>query len=355
MTRRTVLDVLTLAAVAGMLAFLNGRADANHLRWIAAGLVVALAAALIWQSLASYWCPPVIALGAAAALVMVLLTAPDLNGQVFEAFMAYAIAGAILWTIAWFFIRIVVLRADAKYQALPVLLLSGAISFALLVVNVGAWLTAVDLNVIRKNLVVTTGAELKTAWEMPWGKRYRGIFAVGVVGDPAQRDVAPGSSSDLVAYYGPRTHGIRSSVAPTWLPLSYDLRLADGAVARVQGVSEIIKTDNWPDCGARLWQRCLRQGDPVVVWADPGELVAMGTGEKSATLNVTRLIAYGSLQDFKAGYMARTVFTARIFGWIAFAFIPLSLIPLGVGILRFRWLRRHGSDRAPTEHERPDR
>lgn len=354
MTRRTVLlDVLTVAAVFGMLAFLNGRADSNHLRWIAAGLVIALAAALTWQSLASLWRPPVIAIGTAAALVMVLLTSPDLNTQVFEAFMAYAGAGAFVWTIAWFFIRIVVLRVDARHQALPVLLLSGAISFALLVVSAGAWLTAVDLNVMRKNPVVTTGAELKAAWETPWGKRYRGIFAVGVVGDPAKRDDTPGASADLIAYYGVPTHGIRSSAAPTWLPLSYDLRLADGAVARVQGVSKIIKTANWPDCSARLWQHCLRQGDPVVIWADPGELVAMGTGVGSGALNATRVIAYGSLEDFKAGYLARAVFTARIFGWIAFAFIPLSLIPLGVGILRFRWLRRHGSDRAPSERERP--
>lgn len=354
MTRRTVvLDVLTVAAVFGMLAFLNGRADSNHLRWIASGLVIALAAALIWQSPTSLWRTPVIAIGAAAALVMVLLTSPDLNIQVFEAFMTYALAGAIGWTIAWLFIRIAVVRANAKHQALPVLLLSGAISFALLVVSAGAWLTAVDLNVMGKNPVVTTGAELKAAWETPWGQRHSGIFAVGVVGDPAMRDDTPGASADPIAYYGARTHSIRTSTAPTWLPLSYDLRLADGEVASVQGVSEIIKTANWPECGDRLWQRCLRQGDPVVIWADPGELVAMGTGVRSGALNATRVIAYGSLDDFMSGYLARAVFTARIFGWIALAFIPLSLIPLGVGILRFRWLRRHGSDRAPLERTRP--
>jgi hypothetical protein len=52
------------------------------------------------------------------------------------------------------------------------------------------------------------------------------------------------------------------------------------------------------------------------------------------------MIAYGTIEDFRNGYLARALATARVFGWLALALIPLSLVPALIGFLHFRRLRR---------------
>ena len=122
------------------------------------------------------------------------------------------------------------------------------------------------------------------------------------------------------------------------------MRMADGAIVEVQGVAQARRTTGWPECGPYVRQRCLRQGDPVVIWADPGALRAFSGSETRSALNATRVIAYGSLEDFRDGYLARAVATARIFGWIALAFLPPALVPALFGYRKYRWLLAHGSD-----------
>ncbi|MCZ4291535.1 hypothetical protein [Hoeflea alexandrii] len=326
----------------GMLAWLNGRAGSDHLRLILVATIVALAAFLLWDYRESLWRPPTVVALSAIALVMVFLTSPSVNTQIFEEFMALAIGAAFVWLLVWLFVRIAFPRTKAKYEALPVLLLSCALSFGLAVCSLGAWLKAVDLNALPKNAVATTGAELASLWELSWGKRYNGIFAVGRIGEPEKRNATEGG--DYLAYYNAaRPLGFSADFA-SLLPSSYVMTMADGAAVSVQGVARRTQTTNWPDCGPYVFQHCLRQGDPVVIWADPGELRALGSGKQSNALNATRVIAYGSLEDFRAGYLARAVATARVFGWIALAFVPLSLLPAFLGWRRWRWLRRHGTD-----------
>src|SRR5690606_11279124 len=118
--------------------------------------------------------------------------------------------------LTWFLVRLVFPRTDAKYQALPILILSCALSLGLLLSSAGAWLKAVDLNALPHNPVAETGAEIAALWEQPWGSRYRGIFAAGIIGDPEKRE-AGGSGGDYLAYFdGPRL-GALSSSSPSWL------------------------------------------------------------------------------------------------------------------------------------------
>ena len=334
-----------LLLIFGALAWLNGRADSAHLRLILAGLVVVLAGALLRQRRKSLWWPPLIVAGALVALVVVYLTAPDVNLAIFEQFMSLAIGAAFVWLLVWILARCVLPRTDAKYQALPILILSCALSIGLLASSAGAWLKAVDLNALPGNPVAETGAELAALREQPWGTRHRGIFAAGLIGDPDRRREGGG---DVLAYFNGGRFGALESRSPTWFPLSFDLRMADGVVVRVRGIAQTDRTSGWPRCGPHFGQRCLREGDPVVIWADPGELRALGGGTRGNALIDTRVIAYGTLEDFRKGYLARAVATARVFGWIAFAFIPLSLVPAILGFRRARWLRRYGSDKVPA-------
>ncbi|MEZ5439772.1 MAG: hypothetical protein R3F12_15670 [Lysobacteraceae bacterium] len=334
-----------MLVVAGMLAWLSGRADSDHLRLILVAAIVALAAFLLWNYRESLWRPPVIVALSSVALVAVFLTSPDANGPIFEEFMALAIGAAFVWLLVWLLVRVVFPKTTAKHAALPILLLCCALSFALLACSLGAWLKAVDINALPNHAIATTGTEIAALWKQPWGTRYNGIFAAGRIGDPAKRQTTEGG--DYLAYYnGHRAVGFSSDFA-THLPSSYVMRMADGAEIRVQGVARRIQASNWPDCGPYAFQHCLREGDPVVIWADPGELRAIDRGETHSALNATRVIAYGSFEAFRSGYLARAVATAHVFGWIALACLPLSLLPAFLGWRRYRWLRTHGSD-APS-------
>jgi len=345
LARFEIMLTVAVLVVIGLLAWLNGRADSDGLRLILASVIVVTGIGLALLHRRHLWRVPIIAVLSSVALVVVFLTSPDANIPIFEEFMYLAIGAAFVWLLVWVLVRMVFPRTTAKYQALPMLILACVFSFALLASSLGAWLKAVDINALPNNAIATTGTEIAALWEQPWGTRYAGIFAVGQIGDPAKRQTIEGG--DYLAYYnGHRPVGFSSDFA-THLPSSYVMRMADGAEIRVQGIARRIQASNWPNCGPHAFQHCLREGDPVVIWADPGELRPIDSSETRSALNATRVIAYGSFEAFRSGYLARAVATARIFGWIALAFAPLSLAPAFFGWRRWRWLRTHGSD-APS-------
>jgi hypothetical protein len=123
--------------------------------------------------------------------------------------------------------------------------------------------------------------------------------------------------------------------------------LEDGAKCVVQGINSVQQTFNWQEGGPHLWMRCLRHGDPVVVWGDPGQSVSMTDGALSWGLNMTRVIAFGSPESFMEDFVLSGVRTARMFGWIGFFCLFLSFLPLYVGFLYYRRLKLFGTDDAP--------
>lgn len=332
----------------GLIVWLNDRAGVDTFRLGFAGVIVFIAAIYLWQTWQRLWAPLFVVLLAGVGLALVFLTSPDASIRWFEEFAAKALAWYFHAALAWLYMRLALPKALAKYQATGILILGGILSTVLLVIAATWWLSAVDLYALPKNPVVTTGTELKTQWEAGYGNRPRGVFAVGTIGDAAKRSESPTTHSDFLAYYSRgEPGGLFSSRPENFLPIQYNLTLSDGTIVGVQGIHTVRDAANWPEGGPHLWQQCLRPGDPVVIWADPGETTSVSSGQSSGALNFPRVIAYGTLDDFYGGYLARTVKTARVFGWIGFALIPLSLIPAVLGLMRWNWLRHHGSDAAP--------
>lgn len=330
--KKEIAVALPVLAVFGALAWLGGRSGSDPYRWALAGFIVVLALAVGWRWRSRLWGPPVALLVGAFTLFAVFLTSPAANLAIFEGFAGKALVWCGLASLSSIFVRAGLPRAQQATQATGVLVLGGVLSVAMLATSLVWWLEAVETNMLPKNTVVRTGADIEAAWRTPWGKRHRGIFAVGVIDGERKPDV-------FVAYIsGPGPGG--SNGAPALLPLFISLRMADGARVDVRGITSVRGAYGWPECGPRLWQRCLRQGDPVVIWADPGHNRAMSGGKVSSALNEVRVIAYGNLESFRSGYLARAVATARVFGWIGLASIPLSVIPVLLAFLHFRRLRQ---------------
>lgn len=325
MRRYRGLEVGVLATLAGIgvLVALGDQAESVYVRWGLGGLVCLLAILWLWRTRQGVWRPIGVVLLAAAAMLTLVLAAPGGHVPTVETFAAPLAGWLLLGTLAWLLLRAVAPRLTRRRQALPVLSLALVLSIAMLACNLGMWLRAVDIVALLRNPVVTTLAEFDRQRERPWGERPNGIFAVGTVGGP---------TASFVAYYN------LAGDAPTWLPSAYTLRLSDGGEVRGDGVTEVRRLAGWPDCGPHLWQRCLRAGDPVVIWADPGRLVS--ADERSGALHATRLIAYGTLDAFRDGPLARTVATARPFGWLGLALALVSLLPAIFGLRAGLQLRR---------------
>ncbi|BBK38363.1 hypothetical protein STAQ_34410 [Allostella sp. ATCC 35155] len=325
MLRFRSLEVGVIAALAGIggLVALGDRAEGAYVRWGLEGLVCLLAVLWLWRTRRGVWRPAGVVLLAAAAMLTLVLAAPGGHAPTVETFAAPLAGWLFLGTLAWLLLRAVAPRLTQQRQALPVLGLASAMSIGMLACSLGMWLQAVDIHALPGNPVVTTLAELDRQRERPWGERPNGIFAAGTVAGPA---------ASFVAYYN------RTRNAPTWLPSAYTLRLSDGGEVRSDGVSGVRRVAGWPDCGPHPWQRCLRAGDPVVIWADPGWLVS--AGERSGALLATRLIAYGTLDAFRDGPLARIVATARPFGWLGLALALVSLLPAVFGLRAALRLRR---------------
>ena len=338
--KRELIVIIPFLFVLAALVWLNGRTDSEHFRWMLAASVVVFAAAASWRWRTWMWAPPLACGIALLVLFATFLTSPGAIATVFELFAGKVLAWYAIAVLAWFYARALLPRAREPSQGNGILALGGILTTALVVTSMACWLEAVDIVALRKNRVVTTSAGIKEQWERPWGSRRLGIFAVGRIaaGNMASRQP---SGADGYAAYVNAARGIGGSGnAPVWLPLGYSIRMADGETVSVQGVNSVRQTSNWPECGPRLWQRCLRIGDPVVIWAEPGETTAIGTGRKSRSLTGSRMIAYGTIEDFRNGYLARALATARVFGWLALALIPLSLVPALIGFLYFRRFRR---------------
>ena len=344
----TLLELLVISVPFALLAWLNGRPDSDPIRLaVGVGLVLAFFT-YSWLNRRSLWRPILAAFLTLILLALLILTSPDTHSITFEDFFSKAAWWLLLASCSWVYYLRALPKATAKYQALGIKILGGVLSIALLASSAAWWLHAVDLYAIPKIPVVTTAAELKAQWDADWGTRRLGIFAIGTIGDAEKRNETGTGHSDFVAYFnGQRPGGIGSTAPTIHLPINYEMRLKDGAKISVQGIRSSRSTYNWPEGGPHLWQYCLRHGDPVVIWADPGQSKHMSTGEISGALNATQIIAYGSLKEFQNNFIHRVARTARIFGWIGLALVPLSLIPGLLGLRRGSWLRKNGSNAPP--------
>lgn len=306
--------------------------------WIAAGIVL-VGLVFLWLSRHRVWKPLLIATGLILVLVAVFLTSSSVNLLSFEKSLDNSVSFYFLGCLAWLVIQVVIPRTRGKQQAVQAAGLTVVISIVMFIVATVWWLEATDEKVLPDSPVATTGAEVERLLSQPHGNHRLGILAVGLIGGPVVPTGAAGEDPEYVAFFTKRVPGagIKPDI-PTFLPPQYEMRMADGAVVIVSGITSPRQSFNWPDSGKNLRQNALRRGDPVVVWAGPGETITAPDGKKSSSLIDTRVIAYGSFESFRDDFLNDLVKTSRVFGRIAFACMLVSAIPLAFG---FRHLLRN--------------
>jgi len=330
---------IALAAAGLTLFYLTSPYVTDTGRWWVAGAILLVGLIQLWRNRDRVWKPLLLATGVIVSLLAVSLTSTSVNLFFFERFLGKGIGFYFLGCLAWLVIQVVIPRTRGKQQASQAAGLCVIVSLVMLIVAVTWWREAVDAKALPDSPVATTGKEVSELSQSPFGDRRHGIFAVGLINDPTPRGSGSPENPEFLANYtarGPGSGLKRDSDSK--LPLILSLQMTDGVLINFEGISSVRQAFRWPEGGPDNHQRGLRHGDPVVVWADPEELVAGTDGTRIPALKTTRVIAYGDLDAFRREFLSDLVKTSRIFGWIAITCMFLSAIPLCFSI---RTLFRH--------------
>ena len=343
------LFLTVLALVMAGLAWLNRREGVETLRLALACGIGLVGLSYLWRGRRGFWQPPMAILLTGSALVVLQATSPDVVSRHFEAFVGRLGAFLLVALLAWVWVRVILPRVDAKFQATGVMAFSFLLSCALVLTALGIWMTAVNINSWRNLPVVSTAQDFSQQMDRGWGPRANGVLVQGILTDARGRAETAEEEERFLAYYNGvyRSGGkMRRADGPVWFPIHLDLQLGDGTVLQVDSISNFRGAVNWPDCGPRLHQHCLLVGDPVVIHGDPYWLTGISNGAQRPALTDVRAVVWGGPGVVDAVYLVPAIGNARVFGWIALALVPFGLLPGVIGIRRGLWLRRYGSDRA---------
>lgn len=264
---------------------------------------------------------------------LIFLTSERANHLYFEQFVSKIFSFAITSLFAAVCLLYVLPRLDQKRQAPAALLLSCLSTAGMVTAAFSWWMTAVIMNSYSKNSVVQTRAELVSEYERTKNSLdENGVFLVGSIsGGPSK------SEDSFVAYYSLEDE-------MSYFPLAFKVVLADGYEIEVTGISRVGQTFNWEAGGPRSKMRCLRSGDPVVVWGNPSKSISMNEGKESYGIGAARLVASGSLEDFQQDFLLPGRDTAKLFGWLGFGCLIASFFVVIPGIAAFIILRKHGRE-----------
>ena len=268
-------------------------------------------------------------LGSTSTALAIFLTSERCNHLYFEEFVGYVVLFALASAFAGLCVGYVLPKLDQKRQAVPALLLSVIGAFGMVMTSFAWWMTAVSMNVYPENLVVRTVSELAGALEKATLED-RGVFLLGHLVTEEQQE--------FVAYFS-----VDDDAPPTF-PQYLQVELEDGERIEAHGPTSVRQTFDWPPGGPRQRMYCLRPGDPVVVWGSPGRSKSMTDGKESYGLSRTRLVAFGSLEDFQSNFLLPGRDTARFFGWIGLTCMVLSFLVMIPGLVAFLFLREHGRE-----------
>ncbi len=330
---------IAFAAAGLTLFYLTSPYVTDSGRWWVAGAILLVGFIQLWRNRDRVWKPLLLATGVIISLLAVSLTSNSVNLYFFEKFLGKGIAFYFLGCLAWLVIQVVMPRTRGKQQASQAAGLCVIVSLVMLIVAVTWWREAVDGNALPDSPVATTGREVSALSQSPFGDRRHGIFAIGLINDPKPREAGSPDGAGFITNYTARGPGSGlKGDNDSKFPLILSLQMADGALINFEGISSVRQAFRWPEGEPDNHLRGLRHGDPVVVWADPDELVAGTDGTRTPALKATRVIAYGDLDAFRREFLGDLVKTSRVFGWIAVTCMFLSAIPLCFSI---RTLFRH--------------
>lgn len=324
-----LIPTVGLAAGVVTLFYLTSPFATDAARWWIASGIVCVGLVFLWMSRDRVWKPLFIATGIVVVLVGVLLTSNSVNLLSFENSLDNGLAFYLLSGLSWLIIQVVIPRTRGKQQAVQASGLSVVISLIMFIVAAVWWREAVDDYALPDTPVATSLAELASLRSAPEENRRHGVFAAGLAGDPAKRTGEEPDGPATLARHAGRVPGAAGR-GDNLFPAELELRLADGAVVTVSGIDSPRQAYNWPEGGPARRQHFLRHGDPVVIWADPGS--------ETDPLGATRVIAYGSLDNFRGDFLSDLIKTSRVISWVAILCMLVSAIPLGFGV---RHLLRH--------------
>lgn len=321
----------TMGLAGGVLTlfYLTSPFATDAARWLIASGVVFVGLIFLWLCRDRVWKPLLIATGVVIVLVGVLLTSTSVSLLSFEDSLGNGLAFYLLSCLAWLVIQVVIPRTRGKQQAVQAAGMTVMISLVMFIVAVVWWREAVDGYALPGSPVVTSAVGLAQLQTLKREERPSGIFVAGTIGDQAIRREDGKGESDLLARYTGRVPGAGGRNVNV-LPPQYLLRLSDGTVLTIGGITSPRQAYNWPEDGPNRRQHHLCHGDPVVIWADP----AVG----ASPLGATRVIAYGSLESFRGDFLSDLLKTSRVISWIAILCMLVSVIPLSFGL---RHLLRH--------------
>lgn len=219
--------------------------------------------------------------------------------------------------VAWLVVAHIVPRIEPPSKRAKSLLVAGIVSFPIFVVALFLWLEAVDIHALKDNVTVASVSELKAQWERPWGERPLGIFVQGKLKGPLE-----GVEPEVLTHYSYRRGGPAS-----YFPLTLPLILPSGEEVEISCIQQVAGAFNWPETD-RAFSVGLKEGDPVVVWGEPAEFEAMGSGVKSYGVGGTRAILYGYPGELQTAFIEPAGRSSKPVGWMALVVALLSWIPL---------------------------
>ncbi len=320
---------LGIAAGVGTLFYLTSPVATDAARWWVATGITGCGLIFLWACRDQVWKPLFIATGVVVVLVGVLLTSTSVHLLSFVNSLDNGLTFYLLCALSWLVIQVVIPRTRGKQQAVQAAGMTVVLSITMFFVAVVWWREAVDSQALPDSPVVHTAADLARIRPAAEDKSPPGIFVTGVIGDGDRRHEETEDGSDVLARYTDRVPGaVRRRVHQ--FPPRFGLRLTDGTVLTIRGITSPRQAYAWPVDGPARHQHLLRQGDPVVIWMEPGTA--------SDPLGPTRVIAYGSLENFQGDFLGDLLTTSRVIRWIAILCMFVSAIPLGFGM---RHLLRH--------------
>lgn len=235
--------------------------------------------------------------GASGALaVSFLLTGPSLT-YIFEQAAARFMGTVIVGVISAAGVAHVLPRLNggpARRNGLVLCMIVAAMYSA---VGLSLWRVADD-GLELAGLPVAQTRDDVLAWRAQPSRRIFGILFAARLGDlPA--DSSPSASTAPTMFLTCRDGFRLGSSAEPYFPSLFTVTLTDDSTALVQGITSVRQAEGWPRTGRRMDECGLSDGDPVVIWGDPGATREFGSDRPNPAINSVRIIAYGDVAEFR--------------------------------------------------------